>query len=96
MLEVLQTYGFIRKKTETPFEFEQAVRKALPKVNRKYLRELTSLFVEARYSNHKLTKKERKLALNNLRKIQKSLARSDLEPVVEKRTIFKSQRPAAE
>jgi hypothetical protein len=96
MLEVLQTYGFIRKKTETPFEFERAVRKALPRVNRKYLKELTNLFVEARYSNHKLTKKERKLALRNLRNIQKSLARSNLEPVVEKRSIFKLQRPTAD
>ena len=96
MLNVLQTYGFIRKKNETPYEFERAVKKALPRVNRKYLKNLTQLFVEARYSDHKLTKKERKRALRNLKQIQRSLAKSDLEPVVEKRSMFKLQRPAAE
>jgi hypothetical protein len=96
MLECLRTYGFIRKKSETPDEFEHAVRSALPKVNKSHLQNLTTLFVEARYSNHKLTKKARIKALRNLRKIERSLERSDLEPVVEKRKLFRFQKPTTD
>ncbi len=96
MLEVLRTYGFIRKKSETPAEFERAVRKALPGINKRNLKSLTRLFIEARYSNHKLTKKARAKAIRNLKKIKRSIERSEFEPVMEKRGFFKLQKPTAE
>ncbi|MCK5561131.1 MAG: DUF4129 domain-containing protein, partial [Thermoplasmata archaeon] len=96
MLEVLRTYGFIRKKSETPAEFERAIRKALPGVNKKHLKSLTRLFIEARYSNHKLTKKARSKAIRNLKQIKRSIERSEFEPVMEKRSFFRLQKPAAD
>ena len=73
LLTILERYGFIRKDSETPREFEQAIQTALPKVNSKHLDSLTSLFEEARYSKHRLGKSKRGQAVRNLRVIRKSL-----------------------
>jgi hypothetical protein len=73
MLDGLQHYGFMRKKSDTPREFARAVRKALPGVDKKHLHNLTTLFEEARYSDHKLTNHERFKAIRSLRKIKLSL-----------------------
>ncbi|UCH89093.1 MAG: DUF4129 domain-containing protein [Thermoplasmata archaeon] len=73
MLEVLHKYGFLRRKSDTPREFANAVRKALPEIDRKNLDGLTTLFEEARYSDHELTKRERFKALKSLRKVKASI-----------------------
>jgi hypothetical protein len=73
MLEVLKNYGFLRRKSDTPREFAQAVRKAMPEIDRKHLHKLTSLFEEARYSDHELTKHERFKAIRSLRRVKASL-----------------------
>jgi hypothetical protein len=73
LLNILQRYGFIRKDSETPREFENAVQEALPKVNAKHLDSLTGLFEEARYSRHRLGKPERMRAVRNLRFVRRSL-----------------------
>jgi hypothetical protein len=73
LLEILNKYGFIRKESETAREFEHAISEALPHVKRKNLDNLTSLFEEARYSDHKLHKSARVKAVKNLKIIRKSL-----------------------
>ena len=92
----IRAYLYVTEGCETPDEFELGVRSALPKVNKKHLRNLTKLFVEARYSDHKMTKKARFRALRNLKYIEKSLERSELEPVIEKRRFFRFQKPAVD
>jgi transglutaminase-like putative cysteine protease len=72
-LTVLQQYGFLRKKSDTPREFARAVRKALPDIDRKHLHKLTSLFEEARYSDHDLTTHERFKALRSLKMVKNSI-----------------------
>jgi hypothetical protein len=55
LCEVLSEYGFLRRKAWTVREFETAVRDALPWVPDELLDELTTLFEEARYSDHELS-----------------------------------------
>lgn len=73
LLEILNRYGFIRKDSETPREFEYAIQDALPNISSKNLDSLTSLFEEARYSIHRLGKKERVKAVKNLKIIRNNL-----------------------
>jgi hypothetical protein len=74
LLAILDKYGFIRKQSETAREFENAIKDALPQVSPKSLDSLTSLFEEARYSIHRLGKKDRLKAVKNLKVIQGDLA----------------------
>ncbi len=73
LLAILQKYDFIRKDSETPREFGDGIKDALPQVNSKHLDSLTSLFEEARYSKHRLGKSDRVRAVRNLRTIRNNL-----------------------
>jgi hypothetical protein len=73
LLAILDKYGFIRKQSETAREFENAIQDALPQVSPKSLDSLTSLFEEARYSIHRMGKKDRVKAVKNLKVIQGNL-----------------------
>jgi len=50
----LATHGMLKERAWTVREFEDAIPEALPWVPREMLDELTSLFEEARYSDHEL------------------------------------------
>jgi hypothetical protein len=73
MCECLLRYGFMRHYSETPREFARAVRRALPFISNTHLDKLTKLFEEARYSDHKLTKRDKTRALRSLREVKRSL-----------------------
>ena len=54
LCNVLSEYGYIRRRASTVREFEKGARDALPWVPDELIDELTTLFEEARYSDHDL------------------------------------------
>lgn len=76
MSEVLVKYKFLRRDSQTPWEFEKAIYQALPQVQEKAVNNLTELFVEARYSDHRMRPKARTKAINSLKRIRASLQSS--------------------
>jgi hypothetical protein len=79
LLRLLQALGLIRKESETPREFQKAVSKTLPHIDTPHLNSITTLFEEARYSEHRMGKGKRSRAVRNLKQI-----RTSLEPEPEK------------
>jgi transglutaminase-like putative cysteine protease len=71
--KLLQRFGVIRAEAETPREFVGTVEDALPEVDSRNLNSLTTLFEEARYSDHRIGKKKRSRAVRNLKNIRHSL-----------------------
>jgi hypothetical protein len=54
LCKALADYGYLRREAWTPREFEKGIHDALPWVPDDLLDELTTLFEEARYSDHEL------------------------------------------
>jgi hypothetical protein len=73
LMGVLRRFRIIRQEAETPREFVDTVETSLPGINSRHLDSLTSLFEEARYSNHRLDKSKRSRAVRNLKHIRHSL-----------------------
>ena len=73
MCDVLQKYGFWREKSQTVREFRDAVGQAMNFIDKDHLRSLTTLFEEARYSDHVLKNISRKKAIRDLKMIITSI-----------------------
>jgi transglutaminase-like putative cysteine protease len=77
MLKVMRKYDFVREKSMTPLEFEKVIAEALP-ISDRNLSELTRIFEEARYSDHKLDTHIRDRAINCFRELKNELRGIDL------------------
>ncbi|WP_455392711.1 transglutaminase domain-containing protein [[Eubacterium] cellulosolvens] len=73
LMGLLRRFRIIRKESETPREFAATVTTALPGINDRHLDSLTTLFEEARYSEHRIGKLKRSRAVRNLKHIRRSL-----------------------
>ncbi len=71
-LHILEKYNFLKPKSDTPREFAAAFKNALPNSGI-YLNDMTDVFEEARYSDHKMKEKHRKKALRCFRSLYNEL-----------------------
>ncbi len=94
MEEILARYGFLRKESQTPDEFRDAMEAALPHMRSESLRSLTDLFVEARYSEHQLSDAHRKEAVESLKDIRSEILNLKLEPPGDKVGVMDRFRKA--
>jgi transglutaminase-like putative cysteine protease len=72
MLKIMQRYDFVRNPATTPSEFKNIIAKALP-ISDKNIITLTSIFEEARYSDHKLDANIRDKAIASFRELKNEL-----------------------
>ncbi|MCK5562465.1 MAG: DUF4129 domain-containing protein, partial [Thermoplasmata archaeon] len=72
MLKVMRKYDYVREKSMTPLEFQKVIEAAIP-ISDKNLSELTKIFEEARYSNHKLDTRIRDRAILCFRDLKNEL-----------------------
>jgi transglutaminase-like putative cysteine protease len=72
MLKIMQHYDFVREPSMTPKEFKIVIMNSLP-ISDKNIDRLTTLFEEARYSDHKLNLKTRDNAIESFRSLKSEL-----------------------
>jgi len=75
-LDVLERYNFLRRKSHTPREFAGAMEDAMP-AGCRHLNELTDVFEEARYSDHKMRDRHRRKALKCFKDLYSQLQKGD-------------------
>ena len=83
-LHILEKYRFLKHRAHTPREFARAFESALP-AGGKHLNELTDVFEEARYSDHRMRERHRRRALRCLKDLYGELtekSRDDKGPVL--------------
>jgi hypothetical protein len=73
MCRVLLLHGFKTELYETASEFSRSISDKLG-LERESVKGLTSLFEEARYSNHQIDNAKRTEALNQLETLERSLS----------------------
>jgi len=82
-LHILEKYHFLKHRAHTPREFALAFESALP-AGGKHLNELTDVFEEARYSDHRMKERHRRRALGCFRNLYSELtdeSPDDKDPV---------------
>jgi transglutaminase-like putative cysteine protease len=72
MLKIMQRYDFVREPSMTPKEFKIVIINSLP-IGEKNIDRLTTLFEEARYSDHKLNIQTRDKAIESFRGLKSEL-----------------------
>lgn len=75
-LSILEKYNFLKKESHTPREFARAMEEALSE-NCRHLNDLTDVFEEARYSDHRMREKHRRKALNCFKELYGQLEKGD-------------------